>query len=395
MKSLKFSYTPGDAIDAAIFQRLVRGFEARTHVQVELNAVETRAARETLTRFVVENCGADVSQVGSTWLRGLVDMDALRPFKAHEVERLGGKDAFLPMSWESTRLPDKAEQFAIPWLADVRLVLYRRDLLEKAGVDEENAFACAQCFRATLQKLRAAGVSLPWIVPQQHSWRSLHNVASWVWANDGNFMSSDGSRVAFAEPEALAAFKAYYALGEFIPPAFPALNQAQAERLFFEGQAAVTIGGPNVLSMSPEISAQIGLALPLRKPFVGGSHLVVSKTVCAEELALSFIRFLTSSETQQAFGLESLLPANREALINLAQLPGNSGEVARYALEAVVQGRSFRPLYLWDMVEARLVAAMARLWEKCCRVSGDELDLLVERDLTSLAHRLNMTLQSL
>ena len=52
-----------------------------------------------------------------------------------ELNVLGGSAAFLPSSWQSSIVLGEKEVCAVPWLADTRLIYYRRDLLDKAGVD--------------------------------------------------------------------------------------------------------------------------------------------------------------------------------------------------------------------------------------------------------------------
>jgi multiple sugar transport system substrate-binding protein len=395
MKTIEFSYTPSDAVDPDALQHFFQDFEKRTNVTVRLDALDTKDARDTLNRFAVELKGADVSQIGSTWLRGLVDMNVLRPFSSREIHDLGGKESFLPVAWENALLPDKFEQYAIPWLVDVRVVCYRRDLLEKAGVDEQSAFVTAEAFDETLQRLQAAGVTIPWVVPTQHAWRSLHNVASWLWANGSDFISSNGKRATFADRDALAAFQAYYRLGRFMPPTVRNLGKSEAEQVFFEGNAAVTITGSNVLSMQPEILEHVGFALPMGRPFVGGSHLVIFKNTKIDEVALKFVQALTSVETQRTFGLGSLLPVKKDALANLTKLARQEGALAQYAMQAMTYGRSFFPLYLWGLVEARLVTGMAWLWEQSFELSPAELNIMIEKELGMLALRINRTLENL
>jgi len=66
-------------------------------------------------------------------------------------------------------------------------------------------------------------------------------------------MSQDGKSVTFADANALAAFMAHFALVRYIPHAARGLNQLQAEQLFFDGHAAVTISGPNLLCMHSDL----------------------------------------------------------------------------------------------------------------------------------------------
>ena len=49
--------------------------------------------------------------------------------------------------------------WAAPWLADTRIICYRRDLFEQAGVDAATAFQSPAQLENALQRLRDHGVS--------------------------------------------------------------------------------------------------------------------------------------------------------------------------------------------------------------------------------------------
>src|SRR5205814_498879 len=51
-------------------------------------------------------------------------------------ERRFGGDSFLHRSWDSCRPPGNDRIYAVPWFLDIRVLYYRRDLLQEAGVSE-------------------------------------------------------------------------------------------------------------------------------------------------------------------------------------------------------------------------------------------------------------------
>ena len=102
MAELEFSITPaelGDLYDE--LQTALAEFEARTRIHVRLRPIASQAALDELTKFAIYKKGPDVSQIGSTWLEGLADMDALRPFSAEEVKALGDPADFVPEAWKA------------------------------------------------------------------------------------------------------------------------------------------------------------------------------------------------------------------------------------------------------------------------------------------------------
>src|SRR3989304_4980714 len=218
MPDLTFSLTPPDAVAEDTLQPLLDNHERRTHTRVHLHKTTPQSAQQDLNNFALHKMGADVSQMGSTWLRGFIDMNALRPFNALEASRMGNASQFIPACWESAHLPGRTQSthWAIPWLADVRVLYYRRDLLEQAGVDEQNAFESVEALVETLERLRKSHAAAPWVVPTRFSWRTLPHGASWIWAAGGEFVSSDGKRMLLLEPKTLAGLKAYFSLGRFL-----------------------------------------------------------------------------------------------------------------------------------------------------------------------------------
>lgn len=391
MTELTLSITPTDAVEATALQHVLDEFQAQTHISVRLHEIDTKFARDEINKFPMAGKGPDVSQVGSTWLRGIVDMNVLRPFTTYETARMGKPADFIEASWKSTFLPGYPNvQWAIPWLADVRMIYYRKDLLKNAGINEQGAFANPQAFEKTLLQLQSSGVQIPWVVPSQHSWRTLHNIASWVWGFGGDFVDSTGKQMLFDRPEAMAGFQAYFALERFLAGPARGLTTAQSDALFVEGQAAVTISGTHLLSMPPEMLDKVGFTSPPGSPFVGGSHLVIWKYSHHEREAVQLVEALTSAEFQKSYGLGSLLPVRLDALNHLGALAGHNDTFEHYIRNALAQGRSFHSAYLWDIVEARLVSAMETIWKEILESPEPDVHLIVERVLHSLARRLTL-----
>ena len=105
--------------------------------------------------------GPDVSEIGTTWLGSLMGMEALRPFSPLEVKSLGGAAAFSSASWDSCHEPGETQILAIPWYLDLRLIYYRRDILQKAGVDESTAFLTSENLLDTMQKVESQWICHP------------------------------------------------------------------------------------------------------------------------------------------------------------------------------------------------------------------------------------------
>lgn len=398
MRELTFSITSGVALGPTVLEQALRRFTAQQHVPVRLQPIANESAMDELVKFALHQTGADVSQMGTTWLRGFVDMNALRPILSDKNASPPdhNKSTFIPILWHSAHTSATSPQWAVPWLADVRLIYYRRDLLARAGVDEQAAFQTPQAMANTLQRLQASGVECPWAVPTHFAWRTLHNVASWVWAANGDFISSDGQHVTLTQPQALAGLKVYFALARFLSAEVRASSTTlDFNDLFLSGQAAVILSSGYLSArgsgtLQPE---QIGVAAPLGIPFVGGSHLVVWQHTRYEQEANQLVQFLTRLDTQVSYGLGSLLPARLDALTELGKADDSAGEFVGQLLQWLPQGRMLPAVYLWNVIEARVVKALAQIWEEVLAVPEPDLDAILTRHLTPLAQSLDMVLR--
>ncbi|MBN1888651.1 MAG: extracellular solute-binding protein [Thermoflexales bacterium] len=378
---------------------LLDQFEAEYHVPVHVDAFSWATGWASLVKLALYKTGADVSEVGTNWVGNLVTMMALHPFHKTELAALGAPSAFLPTAWQGGSVLGEKEVWAVPWLADTRLIYYRRDWLQQAGIDEASAFLTPAALKQTLGQLRASGVSAtPWIVVTQSTSLTLHNVSGWVWAAGGDWISPDGKRILFDQPEARAGLKAYFDLHRYMLPAARSLNSVpSSDALFLQEKAAMTISGPWLMLLNmapspfPDLMARVGAALPPGgMPFVGGSHLVVWEHSPRQRLAVELVRFLTSRQAQAAYcPLGSLLPVRLDVL---HESPYADHPVLKVLVEGVKAGRTFPNFPLWGLIEDGLVAMLNQIWQDV--LAGDELDLdeIIARRVEPLARTLNMVL---
>lgn len=396
MDTLELSLMSYDAFTAGLSDLLAE-FEARYHVHVHVTLLSWENAWTQVVKYALYGDVPAVSEVGSTWVASLATMNALRPFTSQEVTALGGESAFLAAAWQSGMLQHDPTLWAIPWLAETRVIFYRRDLLEKAGVDESTAFHTPDRLVDTLKRLQAAGVANPWCVPTQPTITTFHNVASWVWGAGGDFVDHEQRRVLFDQDAARAGLRSYYELQRFLPPTQRALDAYTSDDLFFAGQAAATLSGPWLLVASdapldPQLATRIGVALPPGDPLVSESHLVIWKSISPrlERLGVELVRFLTGRKSQLKCSRQvGLLPVRNEVLC----APPFSIEPSYQMLSRGLQtGRSFPAMRLWGLIEDRLVPALGNLWQKVLAVPTPAIDTIIRTELEPLAQRLNRTL---
>ena len=295
-------------------------FEEQSRIRVHITPMTWSAGWSEMVRSAIYGKGPHVSEVGTTWVADLVGMNALLPLPKLKISGFGGVGGYLPQSWQSCFIVGDPKIWAVPWLAGARVLYYRRDWLEKAGIEPGTAFQTPGALLSTLAQLQAAGVTRPITVTTQTSLNTLHLICSWVWGAGGEFVAENGNDIRFVEDKALDGMAAYFSLGQYLGPAAAELTDGSASALFWGGQAAVTLDGLWVLpfnqrTAAPEVTANVGVALLPGPSYVGGSNLVVWKHTAHEEAALELVRFLTSPTAEMtAHRATGLLPARRDLL---------------------------------------------------------------------------------
>jgi ABC-type glycerol-3-phosphate transport system substrate-binding protein len=273
------------------------------------------------------------------------------------------------------------------------MVCYRRDLLAKAGIREEGAFQTPERFEQTLQQLQQAGIPAPWVVPTQRSYINVHNLAMWVWQAGQDLVDTDKKIVLFDQPAVRSAILSFFSLYRYIPKEMQHLAEQDADQMFIDGKAAVTISGPwNIIYSlrTPEVAANMGLAIPLGCSYTGGASLIVWERTSQSAAALDLIAHLTSHEFQTAFPKKvGLLPAR---LDSLESFPLPDPSLYPVVLQALKTGRSLPNLGLWGLIEDRLAHAIPRLWNDILAIPEPDLEALYGEHIAPLTNRLNITL---
>lgn len=352
-----------------------------------------------LVKVATYSAGPNVSQVAAPAVINLAAMNALTEFTTGEITALGGASVFLPAAWQTVKLGDQAQVWSIPWLADVRVVYYWRDLLTQAGVDESSAFNTPDRFHATLQQLQAAGRSSPLLLLTHFPFAALHYLASWVWGADEDFINPDGRSLRLNEPRFRAALRAYYDLHRYLPRGLESLTPttgglAKAVDLFARRQVAVTVGDPSwlratmeALRDTPHMIDQLGVALPPGPPYVGGSNLVVWKHTRQRDAALRLMRSLTNPDIQVNYCQQiGLLPIRLEAL---QRPPYSTDPHYRVLAQAAQSGRSYPALLRWGLIEENLSRTLMQIWSDLAAHPNSDLDALFAQRIDPLVKRLN------
>jgi multiple sugar transport system substrate-binding protein len=376
---------------------LIKEFEFQRKVKIDVRLFDWGQAWTEFKKISIYQHGPVISETGDTWMGSLTARNCLRTFKKDEIAAIGGSDAFLNEMWQGCIDFDGDGVVAIPWSLDTNLVYYRRDLLAKAGVDESIAFASLKNFTQTLSKLQRAGIEIPIaLITGGKSNSIVHQASSWVWKMGGEFVSADGKQILFTKPETMAGLEEYFGLYRFIPPAAYSLGDQACLNIFTEGNAAITILNPPFLydikqGRWPKLSIQnIGIAVQPGVPFIGGSNLVIWNHIMPEQekVAVDLIRYLTATDNLTIqFKKTGLIPARLEALNHF------ESDIS-YAplLQSLKNGRAYKRIRLWGLVEERLLDALDSIWQRIFADPKPDIEQMIRGALTLPEERLNLTL---
>ena len=349
--------------DLQPLRELLAPFEREAQVQLAFRRVGWDRAWQALLLDALEGKGPHVSQIGSTWGATMAMMDALRTFSEDEVTAMGGEHGFIPSAWRTAKFAPRPEVWAIPWTIYTFVLFYRRDLLERAGVNPGTDLASPQAMRESFERLSRKKIS-PWAFPTLHPYADLvHIASSWARAGGGDFLREDGREPLFAHPEARTGLMDFFELYKYVPSSLRGITVEACTQAFARGDVAMLVGGVEVaddLLTSPSASQQIRENLAMTTlpgvPWVGGDHLVVWKNVRAdtriEKGALDLVRYLSSLETQvQYFKLGDLLPARLDAY---SEIEFSLDTTAATIQKILKTGRPHPPVRLWRRIEAFL-----------------------------------------
>lgn len=374
---------------------LLKEFTAQTGIHVNLTTLKWDNAHGELNRTALYHHGPDVSEIGSTWVNDLIAMNALRPFAQNEINLIGRPEEFVAEAWNSGRLQGDPTQWAIPWLAETYLIHYREDMLEKAGIDSATAFTSHEQLAKTVQRLVESGVDVPIELPLGlDRFGTLHVLASWIWSVGGDFCEADGKRVAFNQPRALAAIRAYFNLLRSLPVEARQKIRARDRGLFERGKSAINFGTLMFYAnhqSAPQEAKDNWRVTPLPGDhFIGGSNLVVWKHTRNDRAAIELVRYLTSPTVQVRVAPALATMPPRLAALDLPQIANDP--VLRVFGQSIRTGRTYPSIPLWGLIEDRLLVALVQIGDAILADDTANLDQVIKQYLDPLARKLNITL---
>lgn len=389
---LSFWYMPygGTVQDQAVVKETQAFHKEHPNITVTPTRVPWGDALTRLSTASTSGQGPDVTQLGTTWVGGFSALGALRPFTAAELAAVGGQAAFTPASWTSSHRLGSKDVTAMPWLTDVRAVLYRTDVLSRLGLDPKTAFETWSSFESTLAKIKTSGGGIaPLAIGNQNNFGIIHNVAPFIWGAGGDLLTADGTHSLLSQPDAVDAVTYYERLvALYDDPKANALDSSEVPGAFANGVGAVTIDNSesvaDYLDNPNRPGLQAGWAtapMPAgpagRFGFLGGSNLSILKNAKHPDAAFEWIKFLAGHESQQRYAVNSgLWPARADAAAGTRLATAPAYAAYRTMLE---YGREYPPVPAWTNIETVIAKDFATLWHATTPIPRDQVQALLTK----------------
>jgi len=368
--TLKLWTMPNSPKPKEDLQKMVEPFTAKTGVNVDVQEVGWDVQFDRIRNAAVSGGGPDVTQAGTTQVPFFAALNGFSDLNPR-IKDIGGKAAYAPGIWQTTQLAGQNGTYAIPWFTEARAIYYRKDVLEKAGIDPATAFKDWDSFQQTLQTIKDKVPTIdgkpiaPFGSPGKKAFDLVHHVMPFVWDAGGAELSSDDKKSTIDSPQAEQGvnFMAGLIQKGLYDKSMLERDGTQVENQFKGGRLAVWIGGPWVLgsvarkddtTWVPTARENVGVAAMPAGPsgkgftFVGGSNLMMLKSTKHPNEAWALMKYLSGDAVQKEYAnLMGMFPAR---LVPQKQV-GETDPDHKAFFSAIQQGRTYAPIPQWAQIE--------------------------------------------
>ncbi len=286
----------------AFLDEQIAAFEAANpDVRVEILSTPRDAAERQewfATRLQQRDRTVDILLLDETWLTRFAANGWLAPLDAYA--RLYGvrTDDFFPATVQANTIAGRL--MALPWAADVGVLYFRRDLLDRYGYDPPATWADLQRIALDLKAREGVPYGFVW---QGALYESLTcNVLEYVWAYGGDVLDESG-KVVFASPQTRAALQQMRDMvaSGASPQEITTYNEGKSLRAFENGEAAFLRTWSyawNQLNAADSPAAGKAGVAPLPASCLAGQSLALSASSLHPGQAFRFMAFLVGYEQQ-------------------------------------------------------------------------------------------------
>jgi multiple sugar transport system substrate-binding protein len=215
--------------------------------------------------------------------------------------------------------------WAVPWVTNVGLLYYRRDLLARHGFQPPRSYE-ELAWQAQTILARERDSNLGGFVWQGKQYEGLVvNVLESFWAAGTDLVGPDGRLLPdAARARDAVAFRRALLVRGVSPPLVTGADEELSRREFGAGRAVFLRNWPYAerLFEAPRspVRGRVGLAALPGGGALGGAHLAINRTTRHPDAAWQLVQFLTRPAAQRAVATATGLHPTRPALLEGATL---------------------------------------------------------------------------
>ncbi|MCS4484900.1 sugar ABC transporter substrate-binding protein [Gleimia sp. 6138-11-ORH1] len=297
-----------DKQDKAYWEEVVKPFEETHGVDVNVTIVPWDSYEAKYLTGVSSGNGPEVGYMYSEMIGDYIDKDQLYALDEFVTDQQKSTFYFL----ENGKFNNK--QYSIPLVVGgARILLYNKDLLEKAGVEAPTNW---NEFLEVGKKLKEKEIT-PLVVPFGDA-RGVMNGAffPFIWQAGGELFEVDGSKTRFDSPEVIAAATYLNQLKEtgVLDPASTGMTEEITRGLFLDGKVAFSIDTDQNAKSWSDAGINYGVIPSLAGPdgkqgtFIASDSLVMLKQCKDPKLCYELISFMTEGKQMEKFHQKSNFP---------------------------------------------------------------------------------------
>jgi N,N'-diacetylchitobiose transport system substrate-binding protein len=328
-------------------------------VEVKFERQQWTGLVEKLTTSLSSSDSPDVVELGNTQAQAFEAAGALADLTDKKAD-LGGEDLLQSLVEAGTY---EGKFYGVPYYAGARIVVYRTDLLEQAGLKVPTTLDEFVQTGIALKQANAANPAFSGIYFPGKYW---YAALPFIWQEGGDIAVQEGDswQGVLSSPESVKGLQTVKTIMDQASGAPKDGDEAKDYIAFCNGEVGMLMGPGwkigqilNEKDGCPAMEGKVGaFALPgseagtTAPAFLGGSNLAISANSENPELAYDLLKILVGKGFQEQFAASGTIPALKSLL---GQVSGDAG--AKAQATAAANSRFVPSSEHWAGVEASTV----------------------------------------
>jgi multiple sugar transport system substrate-binding protein len=336
---------------------LIEEFEAENPaIKVKLNILP--APTDQQHHYYITTCGAenkdvDVMRIDTIWIAEFASADWLESLEGYITP--GNRASFVPVMEKTDVF--RGHLYAIPWDANIGLLYYRKDLLEKYNLDTPHTWD--DLVKACL-KISSNEHVYGYLWQGKQYEGLVCNFVEFTGSNNGGIISDTGKIIVDSDQNKIALDFMHDLIWKYrISPqnTNSELTEESSRHLFQQGKGLFLRNWTYVWELcqeDPLMKGKVGVSLLPKfsdgnpASVYGGWHLAINSRSKKKEQAWKLIEFLTSQEAQKELAMNLSWAPTRRALYNNPELIQKLPFLAKVEIALKdIQIRPKLPYYQW------------------------------------------------